>query len=257
MSDITSLLNNAAGNGDITPKTASLLTNAATLREIKKGDGVSAETFPHSAARIITILLDDSSSIEDNNNTQHLIDGHNQIIAGLCGSSKKQQLETIVSCRTLNNGPIYEYKHLADVPKLTRAKFSPNGSTPLFDQSIVTVGSVIAKVQEFENAGIAARTWTLIVSDGGDYGSQRKASDVATVVKELNSEQHLILAMGVSDGTTDFTKVFLSMGVKQPNIHVVNGKDPAALRRMFNQASQSAAGLASTAAPSSVGGLLD
>lgn len=127
---------------------------------------------------------------------------------------------------SLNNGPVStSTEYLAEVPKLTRAKFSPNGSTPLFDQSIVTVGGVIAKVQEFENAGIAARTWTLIVSDGGDYGSQRKASDVATVVKELNSEQHLILAMGVSDGTTNYNKVFLSMGVKQPNIHVVNGKD--------------------------------
>ena len=257
MSDIASLLTNAAESGDITTKTANLLTNAATLREIKKGDGVSTDTYPHSAVRIITILLDDSTSIRDNGNTPHLIDGHNQIIQALRGASKKQQLETIVSCRTLNNGPVYEYKHLADVPKLTTATFAPGGPTPLFDQSIVTVGSVIAKVQEFENAGIAARTWTLIVSDGGDYGSRRKANDVATVVAELNSEQHLIMAMGVSDGSTDFNKVFLAMGVKQSNIHVVNGSDPAALRRMFNQASQSAAGLASTAAPSSVGGVLD
>lgn len=121
-----------------------------------RGDGVSADTFVHGIARIITILLDDSSSIETNGNTEHLIDGHNQIIEGLRGSSKKQQLETIVSCRTLNNGPVYEYKHLADVPKLTRTNFSPDGSTPLFDQSIVTIGGVIIKVQEFENAGIAA-----------------------------------------------------------------------------------------------------
>ena len=72
-----------------------------------------------------------------------------------------------------------------------------------------------------------------------------------------SSEQHLIMAMGVSDGSTDFNKVFLAMGVKQPNIDVVDGRDSAAVRRKFNQASQSAAGLASTAAPSSVGGLLD
>lgn len=257
MSDIASLLTSAAASGDITAKTANLLTNAATLREIKKGDGVSTDTYPHSAVRIITILLDDSTSIEQNGNTPHLIEGHNQIIQALRGASEKQRLETMVSCRTLNNGPVYEYKHLADVPHLTPATFSPDGSTPLFDQSVVTVGSVIAKVQEFENAGIAVRTWTLIVSDGGDYGSRHKAHDVATVVKELNSEQHLVLAMGVSDGSTDFNKVFLAMGVKQPNIHVVNGKDPAALRRMFNQASQSAAGIASASATSSGGGLLD
>lgn len=45
MSDIASLLNNAAGNGDITAKTATLLTNATTLREIKKGDGVSGRNL--------------------------------------------------------------------------------------------------------------------------------------------------------------------------------------------------------------------
>jgi hypothetical protein len=153
MSDIANLLTSAAESGDITTTTANLLTNAATLREIKKGDGVSTDTYQHSAVRIITILLDDSTSIEQNGNTPHLIDGHNLIIQALRGASKKQQFETIVSCRTLNNGPMYAYKHLADVPKLTTATFTPGGATPLFDQSIVTVGSVIAKVQEFENAG--------------------------------------------------------------------------------------------------------
>lgn len=255
--DITNLLSDAALNGEIATKTAALLTNAATLREIKKGDGVCADTFTHGLARIITILLDDSMSIEENGNTAHLIDGHNQIIDGLCGSSEKQRLETIVCCRALNAGVIYEYKHLADVPKLNRNTFVPSGSTPLFDQSIVTIGGVIAKVQEFENAGIMARTWTLIVSDGGDYRSQRKAADVATVVKELNGEQHKIIALGVSDGTTDFKKVFLSMGVQRHNIDVANGQDPAALRRMFNQASQSAAGLTKAAPGTSAGGLLD
>ena len=119
----------------------------------------------------------------------------------------------------------------------------------------MTVGGVVAKVQEFEGAGIAARTWTLIVSDDGD-SNRRSPADVAIVVKELNCEQHLVLAIGVSDGTTDFNQVFVSMGVKPHNIHVASGKDAAALRRMFNQASQSAAGLAKPAV-ASTGGLLD
>lgn len=257
MSDLENLLVDAAANGDINAQTANILTSAATLSQIKKGEGVTADTYPHGAVRIITMLLDDSPSIEENGNTDHVIDGHNQIISGLLGSSQKQQLETIVCCRTLNAGVLYGYKRLVDVPKLTRSLFSTSGSTPLFDQAIVTFGGVIAKVQEFENAGVPARTWTMIMSDGGDYRSKHKPADVMTVVKELNSEQHTVLALGVSDGTTDFTQVFLAMGIKRPKIDVVNGKDAAALRRMFNQASQSAAGLTTVVAGSSAGGLLD
>src|SRR5262249_32919733 len=113
--------------------------------------------------------------------------------------------------------------------------------TPLFDQTCVVLGTVIAKAQELAQAGIAVRTVTLIITDGGDYGSQRcKPGDVAALVADmLAQENHIIAAMGIDDGTTDFRKVFRSMGI--PDRWVLTpGNSASEIRRAFQVFSQSA-----------------
>jgi hypothetical protein len=49
---------------------------------------------------------------------------------------------------------------------------------------------------------IAARTVTLIITDGGDYGSTRmKPADVKAIVDDMRAhEHHIVAAMGISDG---------------------------------------------------------
>ena len=98
---------------------------------------------------------------------------------------------------------------------MTTANYDPCLGTPLYDQTCVLLGTVIAKSQELAQAGIAVRTVTLIITDGGDYGSTRcKAADVAALVGDmLAQENHIVAAMGISDGTTDFKAVFRAMGI--------------------------------------------
>ena len=113
--------------------------------------------------------------------------------------------------------------------------------TPLYDQTAVTLGTVIAKAQELQQAGIAVRTVTLIITDGGDYGSTRmKPADVKAIVDDmLAHEHHIVAAMGISDGTTSFRDVFRAMGIPDRWI-LTPGNSASEIRRAFQVFSQSA-----------------
>jgi hypothetical protein len=100
---------------------------------------------------------------------------------------------------------------------------------------------VIAKSQELSAAGIAVRTVTLIITDGADYGSTRiKPADIKAIIDDmLAQEQHIVAAMGISDGSTDFRAVFRAMGV--PDRWVLTpGNSASEIRRAFAVFSQSA-----------------
>ena len=124
---------------------------------------------------------------------------------------------------------------------MTPANYQAIHGTPLYDQTAVVLGTVIAKSQELAQAGIAVRTVTLIITDGADYGSTRcRPADIAALVADmLAQENHIVAAMGINDGTTDFKKVFRSMGIPDKWI-LTPGNSGTEIRRAFSVFSQSA-----------------
>lgn len=250
--DLRGLLTAAAEDGEVRPSTTALLTDAKTLMQISRGSGISADAFLQSEALFVTLLIDDSRSIEDGGNSEAVCQGHNGILDALLGASASRRARTIVSTRLLNGGVVSPYVMLEQAVRLENGKnYVADGITPFFDQAMVTEGSVLAKVQEFEQAGITVRTWTGWFTDGCDYGSKNaKASDVAQLVGTLNGEQHQHFAMGVSDGRTDFNAVFRSMGVHPDKIRT-STNDPKSIRAMMREASQSATAMNQ---PSAAGG---
>jgi hypothetical protein len=124
---------------------------------------------------------------------------------------------------------------------MTSKNYDANQGTPLYDQSVVLLGSVVAKTQEFSENGVVARSVTLIITDGADQHSARaKAKDVAALVKDMaRAEAHIVAAMGISDGTTDFHKVFREMGIEDRWI-LTPGNNPSEIRKAFQVFSQSA-----------------
>ena len=150
------------------------------------------------------MMPDDSQSIARAGNTDAVRDGHNFVLDALGAS--KQSGEVLAHTRYLNGHVLFPYTALEHAQRMTPANYDPRLGTPLYDQTAVVLGTVIAKSQELAQAGIAVRTVTLIITDGGDYGSTRcKAADVAAIVRDmLAQENHIVAAMGISDGTTDF-----------------------------------------------------
>ncbi len=188
---------------------------------------------------LLNLLLDDSGSIEDAGNTDAVRDGVNGVIDALTGAKKRD--DVLIYVELLNKGLLQPYILLKDAPRLSAGNFRPYGQTPLFAKSAQFLGTVIAKAQEFALNGVACRTVSLIVTDGGDNASgSTRARDVAAIARDmLATESHIIFGYGISDGMTDFRKVFADMGFRQNAIRT-SANDPKEIRKEFQLFSQSA-----------------
>ncbi len=158
----------------------------------------------------VSLLVDDSSSISSAGNTQHVRDGHNIVLQALRGAKQIDRDSIIGQTILLNRGVLNPFMPLANMVEMNTTNYKPGGNTPLYDTSVVFLGSILAKAQEFANNGVPVRTVSLIITDGADCGSQHSDEhDVATIVGDmLRQESHIVAAMGIDDGSTDFYMVF-------------------------------------------------
>lgn len=236
---VKKLLDDAHATGALSAKSMTALDVVDVGAQIQAGLGVSIDDVAASEVVLLTMMPDDSGSISAANNAGAVRDGHNFVLDALAKS--KQSGEVLAHTRYLNGFVLFPYCELAHAQKLTSANYDPSLGTPLFDQSVVLLGTVVAKAQELAQAGIAVRTVTLIITDGADAGSVRcKAKDVAALVADmLAQENHIVAAMGISDGSTDFRKVFRAMGIPDKWI-LTPGNSASEIRRAFQVFSQSA-----------------
>lgn len=134
---------------------------------------------------------------------------------------------------------------------MTKENYQPSGSTPLYDNTIMLLGSVIAEVQKAKNDNRFARAGILIVSDGKDEGSSYTAEDARKIVQDMikSEDRHTIAFMGIRYENVDFYAIANSMGIYDVDIHNPNPQkrikriitpesDPKAIRRAFNLVSR-------------------
>lgn len=236
---IKKLLEDAHTTGALSAKSLATLDVVDVGAQIQAGLGCSIDDVIASEVVLVTMMPDDSQSIAAANNTDAVRDGHNFVLEALRGS--KQSGEVLAHTRYLNGSVLCPYTALDHAVAMTPANYHPNLGTPLYDQTAVVLGTVIAKAQELQQAGIAVRTITLLITDGADYCSSRcKPADVAAIVADmLAHENHIVAAMGISDGATDFSAVFRSMGIPDRWI-LTPGNSASEIRRAFAVFSQSA-----------------
>ena len=84
---------------------------------------------------------------------------------------------------------------------------------------------------------------------GADEHSRRAtAQTVAMLVRDMRqAETHIVAAMGIDDGSTDFRRVFREMGIEDQWI-LTPGNDASQIRRAFQVFSQSAVRASQSAA---------
>jgi len=241
------LLADAHDAGELSAKSLATLDVVDVGAQIQAGLGVAIDDVAASEVVLLTLMPDDSASISQAGNVDAVRDGHNFVLDALAKS--KQSGEVLAHTRYLNGSVLFPYTTLDHATRMSAANYDPRLGTPLFDQTAVVLGTVLAKSQELSQAGIAVRTVTLLITDGGDYGSTRcKPADVASLVSDmLSRENHIIAAMGISDGSTDFRSVFRSMGIPDRWILMPTNSGPD-IRRAFQVFSQSAVRAASGAA---------
>ncbi len=236
---LRAVIRTALGSGALSKAALAALDIVDVGAQIQAGLGVTIDDVAASEVVLLTMMPDDSHSIATAGNKQAVLEGHNLVLDALGAS--KQSGEVLAHTRYLNGSVLFPYTTLDHATKMTAANYDPRLATPLFDQTAVVLGTVIAKAKELAQAGIAVRTVTLIITDGGDYGSTRcRLAEIAAIVQDmLAQENHIVAAMGISDGTTDFRAVFRSMGILDRWI-LTPASSGSEIRRAFQVFSQSA-----------------
>lgn len=253
MKDGKKLLEDAHKAGALSSTTMKTLDIADLGAQIQAGLGVDVDDVASSEVVLVTMMPDDSSSIACAGNERAVCEGHNLVLQALRAS--KQSGDVFVHTRYLNGHVLYPYAPLdASVP-MNGSNYHADKGTPLYDQTVVCLGTVLAKSQEFAQAGVPVRTVTLLITDGGDCGSTRHdAAAVRALVRDLLAqENHVVAAMGISDGTTDFRAVFRDMGIPDRWI-LTPGNTASEVRRAFQVFSQSAIAASQGAALGALGG---
>ena len=207
--------------------------------QIAQGIGISVDDVQASEVTLVTVLIDDSGSIAGPN-ADAVRSGHNTMLEALGDSKQKDGV--LAHCRYLNGQILYPYTQLANAIKMDKSNYNPNKGTPLYDATALILATVLAKSQEFTDAGVPCRTVTAIITDGADIHSRThtRPEAIAPLVKDmLKTEMHIICAMGVDDGSTNFTDIFTRMGIL-PNWILTPKNTPSEIRKAFAVVSQSA-----------------
>jgi hypothetical protein len=238
-SNVNDLFVEAHAEGVLSPSSLQTLTGVDLGAQIQAGLGISVDDVQANEVVLLTIMPDDSGSIRHAGNEEAVREGHNLVLDALTRS--KQGDGVLAHTRYLNGTILFPYRPIDQAVQMTSKNYQPNQGTPLYDQSVVLLGSVLAKAQEFTRNGVAARSVTLIITDGADQHSRRAdAKDVASLVRDMtHSEAHIVAAMGISDGTTDFRAVFRQMGIED-RWSLTPGNNATEIRKAFQVFSQSA-----------------
>lgn len=238
--NVGELFKSAKAEGVLSPNSMQALTIVDLGAQIQAGLGMSVDDVLASEVTLVTLMPDDSGSIRFvAGNAQAVRDGHNTVLSALRES--KQEENILVHTRYLNGFVLYPYCQLSQAVNMSSKNYDPNLGTPLYDQTVVLLGTVLAKAQQFADNGVPVRTVTAIISDGADEHSRKaKPSHVAAIVKDmLKAETHIVAAVGIDDGGTDFHSVFGEMGIRKEWI-LTPGNSPSEIRKALGVLSKSA-----------------
>ena len=244
--DIGDLFEEAADDGLLSPDSVNVLAVPDVGQQIQGAMGVDVDDVMASDVVLVTLMPDDSGSIQFGGNAQAVRDGHNGVLDALRASQQADQI--FVHNRYLNGKILYPYTGLDNAVEMDTRNYNDFLGTPLYDQAVVVLGGVLAKAQTFAQNAVPARTVTLLITDGEDAHSTRyDARDVKTIVDDMfASETHIVAGMGVDNGRTDFARVFGEMGIPDQWI-LTPGDDPKDISRAFQLFSQSAIKVSQTA----------
>lgn len=254
--NLNTLFQSAQADGVLSNASIQALNIVDIGAQIQAGLGTPVDDVMASEVVLVTIMPDDSGSIRFAGNGAVVRAGHNTVLDTLAMSPQQDQI--LVHNRYLNGAVLYPYCSVDQAIRMDQHNYDPNLGTPLYDQTLVLLATVLAKAQAFIENGVPVRTVSLIITDGADAHSRRSVREVKGMVEDmLRTEDHIIAAMGIHDGQTDFKRVFQDMGLRDQWI-LTPGNSQTEIRKAFQLFSQSALRASQSAASfNSLGGFED
>lgn len=232
---LSSVLKGAQADGLVTAAGMKAFSIVDLGDEIADNLGITPDLIDANEVFALFGVVDDSGSIRFKGNTDNVKTGYNGVLDALMHSKSRDDI--IVGTTLLNTGALHPICALKDAPRLD-SHFNPNGGTPLYDRIIQTCEYVVRKCKEFQDTGASFKGEILIITDGNDEGSKATLAHAKTALEPLLAREIIsVVVIGISDGTTDFKKVFMEMGVPEGCILTVDD-DPSSIRRAFGVASR-------------------
>lgn len=239
-SNLKNLFSGAASAGVISQGTSLMLTGDIGPLVVAGAAGMPMEDILATDVTLVTVLIDASSSIRAAGLEQAVRDGQNLLVDALAQSKEKDSI--LLALWTFNDAPsvVHSYVPVSDAARLDVKNYCGSGSTALYDTWCDALAANVAYAQRLRDGGTPVKSVIVVLTDGEDVGSKRRAQDCARLSGDLlRSEQFVLAFVGVGS-EADFRRVASSMGVPDGGIEVQATASAAALRRVFQMVSRSA-----------------
>jgi uncharacterized protein YegL len=237
---VQSLLTKAASLGTIGAATTSMLSGNLGAVVIAGAAGKDAEDIEASDVTLVTLLVDASSSIHARKLEDAVRDGQNMLVDALAQTREKESI--LMALWTFNDDVrvVHSYVSLDDVVRLDRKNYAGVGTTRLYDTWCDALAANVAYAQQLRDSGTPAKSVVVVVTDGEDVGSKRRAADCAKISRDLLASEQFTLAFVGVGADVDFHAVARQMGVPDGCVAVQAQATPSAIRKVFRMVSQSA-----------------
>lgn len=201
--------------------------------------GKDAEDIVASDVLLVTLLVDASSSIHARGLEDAVREGANMLSDALGQTRERDAI--LMALWTFNDElrVVHSYVGLDDVTRLD-GSYAGVGCTRLYDAWCDAITANVVYATRLRASGTPCRSIVVVVTDGEDVGSRRRAADCRRLSLEaLGSEQFTLAFVGVGSDV-DFHVVARDMGVPDGSVAVQAQATPSAVRKVFRMVSQSA-----------------
>ncbi len=238
--NLKDLFSGAVDAGVISQDTSTLLTGNLGQVVIAGAAGRSMEDIEASDVTLVTILLDASSSIGYRRLEQAVRDGYSVLVDTFACSKECDSI--LVALWTFNDEQdvVHSYVPVMDATTLDRKSYRSRGATALYDTWCGALASNVAYAQRLRDSGTPCRSVVVVITDGEDNSSRRRAGDCARISRDLLASEQFVLAFVGVGSDADFRVVARKMGVPDSCVEVQKSATPSALRSVFQMVSQSA-----------------
>lgn len=153
-----------------------LLNNVMATPDALAGtQGAGADELYEDNVTLVSLVLDESGSMD--NCRQDVIDGYNQMLEAMRGSSERDAI--LLSTWLFNHQPrlLHDYQVLEQVAALNTADYELNYTTALYSTVLDALSGMMVYRQRLQDQGIRTREVLVVLTDGADNESSK--SDLA------------------------------------------------------------------------------
>jgi hypothetical protein len=237
--ELRDLFAGAAGDGILGADSQSLLTGHIGAVVVAGAAGMDVEDIQASDVTLITVLVDQSSSIGFSSLEATVREGYNALLEAFAGSRQKDSILVALWLFDDQATLSHSYVPVGDATRLDSWNYRSSGGTALHDTWLDALAANVAYAQRLRDGGIPCRSIAVVITDGEDTTSTRRDTDCAQLGKDLLASEQFILAFVGVGKESDFKQVARRMGIPSRCVLVEKSATPQGLRQAFHLVSQS------------------